>query len=303
MSHSSDPVTTHRTPTRPLYWSVRRELWENRSIYIAPLIVSALTILGFMISAIGLPHRRRALLLLDLKTQQATIEQPYDAAAIILLLTAFLVGIFYCLDALHGERRDRSILFWKSLPVSDLTSVLSKLLLPLAILPLITFAAIEMTQLVILLITTVVLLPSGLAATTFTHLPFFQLLVIQLYGIITSVLWSVPIYGWLLLVSSWARRATFLWAALPWLAICIVEKLAFNTAHFAQLLGSRLFGNDEVAFNIVPQPKGAVVAMFDRLTHLAPMKFLGSPGLWLGLCVAAIFIAAAGRLRRYHGPL
>ena len=101
MSHNSDRVTD-RSPTRPLYWSVRRELWENRSIYIAPLVVSALTILGFLISARGLPHRRRALLLLDLRTQRATIEQPYDIAAIVLLLTAFLVGIFYCLDALHG---------------------------------------------------------------------------------------------------------------------------------------------------------------------------------------------------------
>ena len=303
MSHSSDSIATHTSPTRPLYWSVRKELWENRSIYIAPLMVSALTILGFIISAIGLPHRRRAVLLFDPSRQRAIIEQPYDAAAIILLLTAFLVAIFYCLDALHGERRDRSILFWKSLPVSDLTSVLSKLLLPLAILPLITFVAIEMTQLVILLITTVVLLPSGLAATTFSLLPFFQLLVIQFYGIITAALWSVPIYGWLLLVSGWTRRATFLWAVLPWLAICIVEKLAFNTAHFAHLLGNRLFGSYESGFNFVPPPHGRVVPMFDQLAHLAPLKFISSPGLWLGLVAAAIFLAAAVRLRRYQGPL
>src|SRR5450755_1410098 len=116
--------------TQPFYWSVRRELWENRSIYIAPLIVAALLLLGSAISAFYLPERRRALLLLDPEVQRAAVEQPYDTAAMIILATAFIVGIFYCLDALHGERRDRSILFWKSLPVSDLTTVLSKASIP-----------------------------------------------------------------------------------------------------------------------------------------------------------------------------
>ncbi len=81
---------------------------------------------GASISAIGLAARRRAVLLLDPATQRADIEQPYDIVAMMLMFTAFLVGVFYCLDALHGERRDRSILFWKSLPVSDFTTVLSK---------------------------------------------------------------------------------------------------------------------------------------------------------------------------------
>ncbi len=291
------------SPTRPLYWSVRRELWENRSIYMAPLIVSGLVMFGCAISAIGLPHRRRALLLLDPLKQRAIIEQPYDVAALMLMLTAFLVGIFYCLDALHGERRDRSILFWKSLPVSDLTSVLGKLSIPLVILPLITFAIIEVTQLVILLVSTAVLLPLGLGATTWERLPFFQLSVILLYGINTSVLWAAPVYGWLLLVSGWARRATFLWAVLPWLAVCIVEKIAFNTSHFASMLGRRLTGSFEDAFVLAGQPHGAIVPMVDRLTELAPLKFLSSPGLWIGLVFAAVFLALAVRLRRYRGPL
>ena len=291
------------SPTRPLYWSVRRELWENRSIYLAPLIVSGLVMFGYALSAIGMPHRRRALLLLDPVRQRAIVEQPYDFAAIILMLTAFLVGIFYCLDALHGERRDRSILFWKSLPVSDLTSVLGKLSVPLLILPLITFVIIEVTQLLILLMSTVALLPSGLGATTWERLPFFQMSVILLYGIITSVLWATPVYGWLLLVSGWARRATFVWALLPWLAICIVEKIAFNTAHFSHVLARRVFGSYEDAFVVVPHPRGAVVPMVDRLSQLAPLKFLSSPGLWIGLVLAVVFLAAAVRLRRSGGPL
>jgi ABC-2 type transport system permease protein len=288
---------------RPFYWSVRRELWENRSIYVAPLIVAGVVVFGFAISAIGLPHRRRALLLLDPVKQRALIEQPYDVAAIMLMLTAFLAGVFYCLDALHGERRDRSILFWKSLPVSDLTTVLSKAIIPLMVLPLLIFAVIIGTQFIILLMTTAVLLPSGLGVTTWTRLPFFQMSVILLYGLATMVLWQAPIYGWLLLVSGWARRATFLWAVLPWLALFIVEKIAFNTAHVAGMIGRRLTGSFEDAFVVIKHPHDAVVPGVDRLTQLDPVKFLSSSGLWIGLIVTAAFLAAAVRLRRYRGPL
>src|SRR5712691_3931988 len=120
--------------TRPMSWSVRRELWENRSIYIAPLIVAAVQVFGFAISTIGLAERRRAVLLLgDPAKQRAAIEMPYDVAAMMMIFIVFIVGVFYCLDALHGERRDRSILFWKSLPVSDLTTVLSKATIPLVV--------------------------------------------------------------------------------------------------------------------------------------------------------------------------
>ena len=289
--------------TRPFYWSIRRELWENRSIYLAPLIVAGFVLFGYAISAIGLPHRRRALLLLDPVRQRAIIEQPYNAAALMLMLTAFLVGIFYCLDALHGERRDRSILFWKSLPVSDLTSVLAKLCVPMLILPLITFVLIEVTRLIILLLSTLTLLPFGLGATTWERLPFFQLSVILLYGIVTSVLWGAPVYGWLLLVSAWARRATFLWAVLPWLAICIVEKIAFDSAHFLHLLGHRVFGSYQDAFVVMSLPHHAVIPVIDRLSQLAPLKFISAPGLWIGFVFAVAFVAAAVRLRRYRGPL
>src|SRR5678815_1964524 len=111
---------------QPFYWSVRRELWENRSLYVAPILVAVVVLCGFLVSTIGLPERRREVLLLDAAKARAAIEMPYNMAAIMLILTAFVVGVFYCLDALYGERRDRSILFWKSLPVSDRTTLLSK---------------------------------------------------------------------------------------------------------------------------------------------------------------------------------
>src|SRR5438270_1602139 len=157
------------TATRPFYWSVLREVWENQSIYLAPAIVAVVALIGFLFSTAGLPERRAAVLLLGAEKARAGIEAPYDVVAMMLIFTAFIVGLFYCLDALHGERRDRSILFWKSLPVSDLTSVLSKATIPLVVLPLITFVITVVTQFLMLLISTAVLVPSGLAGTTFQN--------------------------------------------------------------------------------------------------------------------------------------
>src|SRR6476469_4190084 len=151
-NESQQVVPVAKPATRPLRWSVWRELWENRSIYIAPLAVAVVVLLGFMISTYGMPERRREVLLMDPAKQQTLISEPYDVAAMMLIFTVFIVGVFYCLDALYGERRDRSILFWKSLPVSDLTTVLSKVSIPLVILPLVSFAVIIVTQLMIFLI-------------------------------------------------------------------------------------------------------------------------------------------------------
>src|SRR6266487_433853 len=236
--------------TRPMYWSVWRELWENRSIYIAPLIVAAVQVFGFAITTIGLADRRRAVLLLDPAHQRAAIEQPYDLAAIMMIFIVFIVGVFYCLDALYGERRDRSILFWKSLPVSDLTTVLSKVTIPLVALPLVAFAMVVSVQLIMMLMTSANLIFHGMSpASTWAHVPFFQNWVVLLYGLIAIALWHAPIYGWLLLVSGWARRATFLWAVLPLLAITIFETITFNTSHFASLVKHRLFGFAPDAFD------------------------------------------------------
>src|SRR5437660_7350927 len=200
--------------TRRWYWAVRRELWENRSIYLAPLAVAALILVGFLISTISLPAKIRAASALSSMGQHNLIAQPYLVAAGMMMLTTLAVGVFYSLDALYGERRDRSILFWKSLPVSDLTTVLSKAITPVVILPLVTFAIIVATHFVMLLWSSVVLLTSGLAGTTWTRFNLLEQSVILLYSLIALALWHAPIYGWLLLVSGWARRATFLWAVI-----------------------------------------------------------------------------------------
>src|SRR5437879_11100530 len=207
---ASDPG--YRSATRPFYWSVWRELWENRSIYMAPLIVAVVVLFGFLVSTAGLPERRRDVLLLDPGKTRAAIEAPYNMAAIMLILTAFIVGVFYCLDALYGERRDRSILFWKSLPVSDLTTLLSKATIPLVVLPLVTFAIVVVTQVVMLLWTSVLLISHGMSpASTWKYFPLFQNSFILIYGLAAIALWHAPIYASTLLVSRWAMSATSIW--------------------------------------------------------------------------------------------
>lgn len=282
------------------FWSVRREVWENRSIYIAPLGVAAVFLLGFLITVARLPREVRAAQSLDSIRYRAAIAMPYDFAGGMMMLVAILVSVFYCIDALHGERRDRSILFWKSMPVSDWTTLLAKASIPVIVIPAFACAVAIALQWIMLLVSSLVLLANGLSVGRFwTELSFVPMSLLLIYHILTAhALWPAPVYGWLLLVSGWARRAVLLWAALPVVAIGIVEVLVFRTWHFARLVGMRLIG-------ATPATIMADHQMFptNPMTHIMPGQFLISPGLWIGLLVMAAFLAAAVRVRRVRGPV
>jgi ABC-2 type transport system permease protein len=294
---------TRMSRTRPFCWSVRRELWENRSIYIAPLAAAALYMLGFLISLIAAPHGVSALSTIDPSQQPAMLAQPYSHAGMLLMVTAFLVGIFYSVDALHGERRDRSILFWKSLPVSDLTTVLSKACIPLVVLPLVVFTIAVPLQVIMRLLNTAFLFLRGVSGTPLWRLPLFQMELVMLYGLVVLALWHAPMYAWFLLVSGWARRMAILWAVLPLLAISVAEYIAFHTTYIGSMLSDRLFGFAAAAFDLTTPSGAPVDPHFIPLAQLAPEKFLSSPGLWLGLIIAAILLAATVRMRRYREPI
>jgi ABC-2 type transport system permease protein len=290
--------------TRPFYWSVRRELWENRSIYIAPLAVAGVALLGFLVSAVGLPKSVREVPTMEPVQQQIALAIPYAHVAMLLAVIAFIVGVFYCLDALYGERRDRSILFWKSLPVSDRTTVLSKACIPLVVLPLLVLALTIGVQFIMLVLGSIVLLVSGVGVgTMWSRLPLVQMEFGLLYSLIVIALWHAPLYAWLLLISGWARRAVFLWAVLPLAGLAAFERIAFHTSHFGLLLRDRLFGFAEKAFEFKMPDGTSIDPHFIPLTQFTPGKFLSSPGLWFGLVLAAAFLAAALRLRRYREPI
>jgi ABC-2 type transport system permease protein len=286
--------------TRPLYWSVRRELWENRSIYIAPAAVAAVVLLGVLVGAINLPRVAHLVTTLDASKRAIALGIPFEGAAAIIMIASFVVAFFYCLGALQSERRDRSILFWKSLPVSDLTTVLAKAALPLVVLPVVTLLVIVATQLIILLASLAIVPTIGLPATTlWTQFPVLNSWLDLAYILVCLALWHAPIWGWLMLVSGWARRATFLWAVGPPLAIVIFERLAFGTAHVEAMLRYRLGGALTEAFTA--RIDGNSVSIDSG--YIDPIKFLSSPGLWIGLVVAAALFAAAVWQRRYRTPI
>ena len=293
------PAPAVLSATRPLYWSVRREIWENRSIYIAPLAVAVAFLFVYVVGLIIQRHLTRDQSSLPPMEQHILIQQPYIGVSLLLMLTTFLIAVFYCLDALYGERRDRSVLFWKSLPVSDLTAVLSKAVIPLIVIPLVTFVITFVTQVIMLLLGAVILPMNGVsAATLWNNLSFFPMALMLLYHLLAiHGLWYAPIYAWLLLVSSWARRVPFLWAVLPPLVIVVVEFITFRTTYLGSLLANRLSGGSEgAAFTI-----GAM--SMEPMSHISPGQFLLSANLWIGLAVAAVFLAAAIQLRRYREPL
>jgi ABC-2 type transport system permease protein len=302
----TDTASHPLSKVRPLYWSVRRELWETRSVYIAPAAAAVVVWCGYLISAIGMPARRIETLKLDPVHQSMLMGEPFVAAHAAITLTVMIVAAFYCLGALFNERRDRSILFWKSLPVSDLKTVLSKAAIPMAVLPAVGVVVTVVAQAVILLLSTLILIAAGVsAATPWTIGSVAGEGVVLLYTWITLTLWLAPVYAWLLLVSVWAKRAPFLWAVLPVLALALLEKLAFNTTHLLRLVIDRITGSDNAAFVTASaaelKVRGGMPAL--GLDKLDPGKFLTNPGLWLGLIVFAACLAACVWLRRRREPI
>lgn len=302
MNRQPGAVSVRLPLRRVLYWSIRRELWENRSLLFGPMIAAAVLLLGFGLGSMQLAAGMRELAMLDSLQQQAWINKPYRMAAIPLIFTTVLIGFFYCLDALYVERRDRSILFWKSMPVSNLMTVLSKASIPLLVLPLIGFVTVLCTQLIMLLMSTAILLANGLGiASLWTQLALPQMTLTLFYGLFALALWHAPIYGWLLLVSACVRRSTFLWAVLPPLGLVVLERVAFfGSSQVFDLLKDRLVGFYPHAFAVNALGEQTLI---DRLSLLQPLSFLSSPGLWAGLIVAAACLAAAVYLRRYREPI
>jgi len=281
------------------FWSIRRELWEHRSIYIAPLAVAAVVLVGFLFHIQGIAEKLFAVTSLDIVRQRVAVVTPFSLVASVILFTSFAVGLNYCLDALYSERRDRSILFWKSMPVSDRTTVLSKFTVAMVVIPMIAFAIAFTTQLVLFMLTCVMLVVKGIDVSTLTsRLPLVQMTIAMFYGLAVHMLWFAPIYGWLLLVSAWARKAPFLWAVLPVFALFVVEKIAFGTGYVGTLIQYRFMGAMKEAF--------AANAMKDPITQLSqldPGRFLSSTGLWSGLAVAVAFLVAATWSRRRREPI
>jgi ABC-2 type transport system permease protein len=283
--------------TKPLYWAIRRELWENRSVYLAPLIVTAVVLFAMILSVGMLPRRIRAAGGADPVQQHRIVAKPFSLAPAPIMLVSFIVGAFYALDALHGERRDRSILFWKSLPVSDTMTVLSKASIPMVVMPALAFVLSVITFYALLFLGTLIFAGSGLGALRlWSEVRFIEEPLVMIYGLVVHSLWFAPIYAFFLLVSAWARRTPILWIVVPLFLAGALERMLFNSKLVMSLLRYRVIGAMGLAF----ETGGRNV---EHVWQLTPLRFLTSPGLWAGLVFAALCLALAIRLRRDREPI
>jgi ABC-2 type transport system permease protein len=243
------------------------------------------------------PDRIQAASALGAGELHEAVQQPYVVAALMLMVIEIVVSIVYSLDALYGERRDRSSLFWKSMPVSDLNTVLAKASIPILVLPLVTFVVTMGTQVIMLLMGSAALAAKGIGVgILWDQLSLLNLTRINLIHLVTfhGFLWA-PLYAWLLLVSAWAPRAPFLWAVLPPVAIGIAERIAFDSTRFATLLQTYFLGG--------PGGGGSEGMTMDMLTPHSLAHFLASPSIWLGLAAASAMLFGAVKLRHARGPV
>jgi ABC-2 type transport system permease protein len=287
--------------TKPFYWSVRREVWENRAVLVVPACAALLFLVAFALNLPGLPATLSDGAPLDPDLQAVRLIRPYRMVCFLLTLASLLTGLFYSLDALHGERRDRSILFWKSLPVSDRVTVLSKAFIPLILLPVVTLAACLATQLVMLLLSAGTLLAAGDSLAPLRALPLFPLWGEVIGGVAVLAVWQAPIHGWLLLVSGWARRAVLLWAVLVPLAICLFERFAFGSDYLASLLVNRLTAG--ILGEGLLKGHWLGLSPLERLMQLTPAHLAADLNLWIGLIPTTLLLAGAIAARRYRQPL
>ena len=337
------PATPH--PTHKLKWLLKREFWEHKGGFLwAPLIAGAVflffTLLGggtgqFLFSrhggrVINFDGQEVPLSQVDWDKMLATaspddLRQMGEAINGITLMSAFwplvvfgFVVFFYLLGSLYDERKDRSVLFWKSMPVSDGLTVLSKVLTALVVAPVIASVIALAVMLVFGLIISLFIALNG--ANPFT-LYWANLEPLKLIGSVFGwlpvyAIWALPTAGWLMLCSAWAKSKPFLWAVvLPIFAGILVSWFGFLSNFkgydeswiwqhgVARALTSAWPGSHLLGFAGTPyidrlddSPK----ALYGLDGVIGGLHLFTTAGLWIGAIAGILMILAAVRLRRWR---
>jgi ABC-2 type transport system permease protein len=271
-------------------WLIRREFWERRAIWIVPAVISGALIMAALFG----------------RTQiitQVPLDSPYVGKAYLVatgLLFIFIMMVYstlYLLDCLYDDRRDRSVLFWKSLPISDADTVLSKLIVALFAIPLVAFLAADITSLIVAFIVSV-RARAVIGGALWVGGDWLQIQVLWMYGIVTCAIWYLPVAGWCLIVSAWVKRAPMLWSLLPLLVAYLIERFFVGTNYVGRVIGSRLAGYAQAAFYV--DSHGPWNANDGTNTVWQLMDFGGffsNTATWVGLLIGAAMVAAAIQLR------
>jgi ABC-2 type transport system permease protein len=279
-------------------WLVRREFWENRAIWIIPVAIGGFLILAALFGKVDM-------ISIPLQMPSRTFGGAFFVAVGATYYAVMSIySTWYLLDCLYADRRDRSVLFWKSMPISDTSTVISKLATASLVIPLVYFAVADATTLLIAFIVSV--RASSAIGGALWHVDLWlQLQVLWIYVIVTSAVWYLPIAAYLLVISAWAKRAVMLWSILPPLAILLVERWFLGTHVFANLLLGRLFGAATVAFHTSPADSAWLNNMADDgngapqsiWRFLDAAGFFSSPQTWIGVAAGAILVVCAIQLR------
>ena len=281
-------------------WLVRREFWENRAIWLIPAVIGGIMVLA------GLFGRVDLMSIPSQVPSRAVGEVFLVAVGATFFAIMSIYSTWYLLDCLYADRKDRSVLFWKSLPISDTTTVMSKLATALIVIPLVYAVVADATTLLMAFIVSLRARATFGGALWHADL-WLQLQVLWIYVIVTSAVWYLPIAGYLLLISAWAKRAVMLWSILPPLALMLAERWFVGTHMIAKQFAERLFGLGVLAFHTNPGEGAWLTTVVDHdntlrtppnlWSLLDPAGFCSQPAVWIGVAVGAAFIAGAIQLR------
>ena len=302
------------TPAQQLATLIRRELWEHRALWIAPLAIAGIMVLCVLFGTSLHSDLGDRDMPLDAAQKVALLTMSQGALSLPIYLVMIFVVSFYLVDCLYAERRDRSILFWKSLPVSDGLTVTSKLLVGTVVVPLGVFVLNAVTHLVILGVWD--------PRAAFQHLPnpsawntlaWLRTELVLLALLALSTLWYAPVSAYFMLVGAWARRHALMWATLLPLLAPVLERMVLGT-HYLWTYVAYRFGMFHIWGVLGLQHQRVFVAMpseengnhldinnFDSL--LTDLHFRAAflyPDLLLGLLVAGLLLYGATRIRRYR---
>jgi ABC-2 type transport system permease protein len=295
---------------------VKREYWEHRGgIFIAPATIAAIFAGLILLGALTgnafidvdnensislsekLPEAVQHLEAMPEELRDKGIQVAMQSPVMLFGGIMLVISLFYGLGALYDERKDRSILFWKSLPVSDTATVLSKLVCMVLVFPISFYLVVSAFQLFMLLFATIAAWFSGsLGGIIWTSSNLFAISFNTLMSLIVASLWLAPVWSWLLLASSWAKKVPFLWAWLPVVVVGVAEAWIFSTSRFFEMVGLHIgkgfaiqnsnlhFLNDGDLFDV------SVLTWFEALVNSE---------FWIGILIAAILLAATIYTRRY----
>jgi ABC-2 type transport system permease protein len=258
---------------------IKREFWENRSLYLAPLIAAGVMMAMWIWGALFASSHFR----FNFSTPPAVLAGDISrigiglyGLAMQLFFVSSLVCGFYLLDCLYAERKDRSILFWKSLPVSDLQTVVSKFVVAMLIVPLGVFALTTVLYPILYAIAAAGISNFQYMSGGWSTGDFLRSEASMLGSLLATQLWYAPLAAWNMAASVLSRRSPALIALLPIVVVAICEGVMFSSRHF-------------------------LIFVVDRLRPIAdPLEGLARPGMWIGLAVTAGMLYIVIRLRRYR---